>query len=216
MNALPENKINERLVPFAVAGENDGERTPLAELDIFHEQFVGVEELPPAREVEAEKTYAQGVQDGRLLAQHESAQNLKIITELVASLRAELTALGEHIESSHRRAVSGLIRAVLPQLAEQRLGNEISQFLAQISGQALHGEVILRVNPMFETEMNKIVYEMVAFGGEAPEFNVVPDEGMAASAVNAKWNSGGASIDIDGAVANCLALLTPEDITPQE
>ncbi|PHR57700.1 MAG: hypothetical protein COA43_11850 [Robiginitomaculum sp.] len=216
MSALLENKINERLVPFTVAGESDGERTPLAELDIFHEQFVGVEELPPAREIEVERTYAQGVQDGRLLAQHESAQNLKIITELVASFQAEFVELGEHIESSHRRTVSGLIRAVLPQLAAQNTGHEISQFLSQISGQALHGEVILNVNPMFESEMNKIVDEMVALGGEAPEFSVVPDEGMGASAVNAKWESGGASIDIDGAVTQCLALLTPEDITPEK
>lgn len=211
MSAIPLMKINDRLTPFASNGGGEAEHSPLADLDVFHTRFSNVDGLPQGSDVEPEKTYAQGLEEGRLLAASEGVVHLETAAELVQSLQQNLAALGTQIQASHSRAIMTILRAVLPQLAEQAAGAEIHNFLERIAGQTLHGEVTLHVNPTHEQELSEIVQTISKGGFTAPDFTIVTDESLGGHAVNAQWNGGGGVIDIDGAVQNCLTLLTPTD-----
>ncbi|PHR91196.1 MAG: hypothetical protein COA69_11780 [Robiginitomaculum sp.] len=199
MNATPLTKINDRLMPF---GSLDTSGATLSNLDVFHQSFSNANDMPlSAKDIEAQKIYEQGVEAGRVLATNEGAL-------FAQGLQQKLLELGAQIEASHNRAVSSVLRAVLPHLAQEAVGMEISRFLGQIAGQALQGQITLRVSPAYEATVNEVAQSFEASAHDAPEFIIEVDENMAGTAVDAKWCSGGGSIDIDAAVQNCLALLT--------
>lgn len=198
MNAAPLTKINDRLMPF---GSPDTSGATLGNLDVFHQHFSNANDMPvSAKDLEAQKIYEQGVEAGRVLATNEGA----LFTQ---GLQQKLLELGSQIEASHNRAISSVLRAVLPRLAQEVIGSEINQFLSQIAGQALQGQITLRVNSAYEATVNEIAKSFEASGHDAPEFIIEVDESILGTAVDAKWHSGGGSIDIDAAVENCLALL---------
>lgn len=211
MNASTKIKVNERLIPFAVSGQEDVEHSSLAELDVFHEQFRGVDALPAAREVLEKMTYEQGVEQGRAQGLQEAKAKHQAITDLVSGITTQIESLGNQIQNSHSRAISNVLRAVLPELSARAVGEEVRQFLSDVSGQTLHGEVTLSVNPCFEVEINEIIQELVVTEGNSPSFVVRTDETMIGAAVTATWKSGGGDIDIDGAVKHCLSLLAPAE-----
>lgn len=210
MNAVPSMKISDRLRSFASEAQSELPHSGLTNLDVFHRRSSIVDEFLEVSTV-PEKTYAQGLEEGRLLVASEGVQHLETTAELVQGLQHNLSALGAQIQASHSRAITTILRAVLPRLAEQEAGAEIHGFLERIVGQALHGEVVLKVNPTYEKDLNEIVTLLGANGFNAPEFTIKLDENMSGHAVNAEWHGGGGAIDIDEAVRNCLALISPID-----
>lgn len=211
MSATPLRKINDRLMPFIVADMGSSEHGQLDDLDVFHTRFSSVVDKHQGVTDEPEKTYEQGLEEGRLSAQNEAMQQIETTAALVQSLHENLAALGTQIQASHSRAITTILRAVLPRLAEQAAGVEIRGFLDRIAGQALQGEVTLSVNPSFENSLADITQTLIANGGGAPDFTIVTDDNMNAHAVSATWSSGGGAIDIDAAVQECLTLITPID-----
>ncbi len=209
MSAVPKTKVYEKLRPFMGAdgeavGGDSGEAS-LDNLDVFHPDFSQIEDLPRARQVN--KTYEHGLEEGRALAEQEGALHHREIQELAQSLAGNIAALGVQIEASHRRAINSIIRAVLPNLAEQAAAAEISKFVTEISGQALSGHVDYTVSSAYKPKLQAIVEALEKTGVSTPEFSIEECEHLVGAAVNAKWRSGGGSIDIDGAAAHCLSLL---------
>ncbi len=213
MNALPKVKVFDKLTPFLVvdSGEAEGAEHDISldNLAVFHENFSQTEELPTASV--RGKTYAQGLEEGRALAEQEGAVHLQEIEQLIQVLGENMSILGEQIQSSHRRAITSIIRSVLPRLAEKAAGAEIARFVTEISGQALAGHVEYSVNPSYESKLKTIIAGLEKKGLASTEFSVEGDEQLRGSAVKASWRSGGGSIDIDGAVGKCLSLLEDEE-----
>ncbi len=212
MSAMPKTKVFDKLDPFIVGGIVDGtydEDAPsLEDLDVFHQRFSQIDGLPTAREVN--KTYAQGIKEGRELAQQEGAQHLQVITDLVNGLQMHVSNLGKDIQDSHSRTIAGILRSVLPRLAEKSAGEEINHFINQISGQVLNGQIKLKSSLAYTPHLQNIVDKLEASGSDLPGFIIEPDETLMGTAVKANWQSGGAKIDIDGAVTQCLALLAQD------
>lgn len=212
MSAIPKVKVYEKLVPFSMVGaenfETENPETSLENLDVFHRNFSQTEELPAARKLN--KTYDDGLEEGHALAVQEGALHLQEIEQLIHMLGENLAILGGQIQASHRRAISSIIRSVLPKLAKQAAGVEISRFVTEISGQALTGQVNYKVSPAYKTHLETIIAGLEKKGMTTPEFSIEEDTGLVGNAVSASWRSGGGSIDIDGAVGHCLSLLGDE------
>ena len=204
MSAVSKTNVFDKLVPF-----DHADAASLHELDVFHQNFSQTEELPTARNLN--KTYEQGVEEGRELANQEGALRLQEIGALVNILTENLSTLGQDIQASHSRTISNVLRAVLPSLAQQARGAEIGRFIKEISGQSMDGVLHFTVNPKFKSQLEQITKQLSQSGQSMPEFSVDVDEAVTGAAVNAKWRSGGGNIDIDGAVKHCLSLLEVEE-----
>ncbi len=214
MSTASPLKISERLVSFAQTSETDHLASSLDKLAVFHQNFS--DELQAHEQENFGKTYEQGFEEGmaqgRAAALAEEAQQQQNIVQLLQALQNNMLGLGENIQASHRRAVAGALRAVLPKLAAQSTGAEIAAFITQISGQALRGNVTLFVNPEFEAQLEIILGAVGNSTYETPSFTIKHDPALAGSALKAVWQSGGGEIDIDGALSNCLALIDKENL----
>ncbi|MBL4870333.1 MAG: hypothetical protein JKX72_05210, partial [Robiginitomaculum sp.] len=94
MSAVSKINVFDKLLPFDCA-----EAASLHELDVFHQNFSQTEDLPAARNLN--KTYEDGLEEGRELAHQEGALRLQEIDTLVNVLSEHLSSLGRDVESSH-------------------------------------------------------------------------------------------------------------------
>ncbi|PHS37776.1 MAG: hypothetical protein COA91_09455 [Robiginitomaculum sp.] len=153
-----------------------------------------------------QKTYEDGVAEGRLLALAE-AQNLE--TDIEHMLQA-LHRVGQDIEASHGRVIIAALTAVLPALARSNIQAEIRDFILKTSTPAMYGRVTIHAPPALKNTLVEIIESL----GKHPNaqssetgFTIEIDKTMTPNKVCANWQGGGGEVDIDAAVKTCLSML---------
>ncbi len=185
---------------------------PIGSLARFHDPDCGQaihlqSQKPENRDCEQpQKTYEDGLAQGRLLALAE-AQSLK--TDIEQMLQA-LHQLGQDIETSHGRVIIAILKAALPALAHSNVQAEIRDFILKTSAQAMYGRVTLSAPPALQKTLSEIIEHL----GDNPDtqtkdtgFTIKIDKKITANKVCARWQGGGGEIDIDGTVKACLSML---------
>ena len=176
---------------------------PMNTTDMPNGQNPDIQE--PAR-LKTEKTFEDGLMEGRLQALSEVESNRENITKMLQELRG----VSQQMETSHGRVVIAILRAALPSLAKRNALTEIRDFIVKTSAQALHGHVTLHAPPQLKKDLLMIMGTLTDHT-EAQSansgFSIEIDKKNPANKVCAIWQNGGGEIDIDAAVQECLALL---------
>ena len=156
-----------------------------------------------------QKTYEDGVTQGRLLALAEVQSLEANIEQMVQALQQ----VGQEIEASHGRVIIAILTAVLPALAQNSLQTEIRDFLLKTSAQARYGHITIHA----PVALRKTLITIIGSLGERPDtqpadsgFTLEIDNKTTTNKVRATWKGGGGEVDIDAAVKACLSLLENE------
>ncbi len=153
--------------------------------------------------LENTKAYEDGLAEGRAHALSQAQDN----AQNIARILNELGVARQQIEASHERALSGILRAALPALAQRNALMEIKDFIVKITAQALSGRVDLYASPHMQEHLKAAIQGTATAGASGPEFNIKIDKKISGPEICASWQGGGAKIDIGAAVQECLALL---------
>lgn len=187
---------------------------PLEFLDKFHTAKTDDVNPRDRAGLATTKTYEDGLMEGRAESVGEIENQRADILTAVLALQQTVQSISAQIEASHGRVVTQVLQAVLPALARDAVMVEVSDFISKISAPALQGDVSLEVpehlHDLIETALAQLLTK-ISDGGHTPEISVkingVKPDSKDRNHICAKWQGGGGTVDIEGAVDSCLALL---------
>jgi uncharacterized Zn-finger protein len=154
--------------------------------------------------LETQKTYADGLEEGRMQAQLEAEGQTILVTQAVQ----ELLCVGKKIEASHGRVILTILRATLPALARRNIAEEIKDFVLNIAAQTLQGCVTIQTPSFVQHHLEAALLAVATHSTiDTDQFTIQTTENLSDTHVRASWQGGGAEVDIDGVVQACLTLL---------
>jgi len=147
------------------------------------------------------QTYEQGFEEG-----YAQAENLAQGHVLLANtLKQSLSDMKAEIEAGHRRVVTAVLQAALPALAKKNMVGEIADFIMTLSSGALGGQVELRAHPQFEQILEQIVQTTCKDDDDQTTFTIKTNKNISGNTVQALWQGGGGTIDIENTVRELLS-----------
>lgn len=172
---------------------------PLGKMGQFHDQGNVQNAADEFQNDALGKTYEQGFAEG-----YSQAENLAQGNALLANaLGQSLSDMKAEIEIGHRRVLSALLQAALPVLVKNNMLGEITDFVMSLSSCALGGQIQLRVHPEFEPKLEQIV-QSISNDDDQAIFTIKTSKSLSGSAVQALWQGGGGSIDIENTIRKLL------------
>ena len=128
-------------------------------------------------------------------------QTIRVMETALEALKSSIGQLKQDVESSHGEVVKQCLHALLPDLAQQILRQEIENVLTEAAKSHAACELIVTVHP--DNDIGKS-FLLNAFG---KSISVVESADLDLSAVHFSWGSSKSEIDPIKTAQTCLTLL---------
>jgi|GEM_PF-3926209 len=169
------------------------------DMTLFHP---GGEGLTPGRSRASQQAdYEAGFDAGKAEAAQMYEQTIRVMEAALEALKSSVGQLKQDVETSHGEVVKRCLHALLPDLAQQVLRQEIENVLNEAASSHAASELFVSVHPENDIEKS---FLLKSFG---KSISVVENADLDISAVHFSWGSSTSEIDPIKTAQTCLTLL---------
>ena len=145
--------------------------------------------------------YKAGFDAGKAEATQMYEQTIRVMEDALEALKSSIGQLKQDVESSHGEVVKQCLHALLPDLAQQILRQEIENVLTEAAKSHAASELLVSVHP--DNDIGKS-FLLKSF---EKSISVVENADLDINAVHFSWGSSTSEIDPIKTAQTCLTLL---------